>query len=71
MTLLGGGGMCGGWHIQIPYTSSLFKISFSTPIKGEHGPLYILAIAVTVVQPGFVYGGQSEGAKKQGVGGGF
>ena len=31
----------------------LLQISF-TPIKGEHGPLCILAIPVTVVQPGFV-----------------
>ena len=59
------------WHIQIPYTSPppLFKISFN-PIKGEHGPLCILAIAVTVVQPGFVNGGQSEGAKRPSGGGG-
>ena len=76
MTLLGGSYVT--WHIQIPYIFPLLKISF-TPIKGEHGPLCILAylaIPVTVVQPGFVIGGQSEGAKRPSggrvtVGGGF
>ena len=59
----GGGLLCEVACIQIPHISPLFKISF-TPIKGEHGPLCILATAVTVVQPGFVNGGQSEGAKR-------
>ena len=45
-------------HIYSP----LLKTSF-TPIKGDHGPLCILAIPVTVVQPGCVNGGQSKGAK--------
>ena len=40
----------------------LLKTSF-TPIKGDHGLLCILAIPVTVVQPGCVNGGQSKGAK--------
>ena len=40
------------WHIiQIPYIFPLLKISF-TPIKGKHGPLGVLAIPVTLVQPG-------------------
>ena len=47
--------MWGG--IPIPYIFPLLKISF-TPIKGDHGPLCILAIPVTVVQPG-----RSTGAK--------
>ena len=50
------------YYVPIPYIFPLLKISF-IPIKGEHGPLCILAIPVTVVQPGFVNGGQSEGAK--------
>ena len=49
--------------------SPFFKISF-TPIKGEHGPLCILAIPVTVVQPGFVNGSEVT-ERGEGVGGGF
>ena len=51
------------WHIYKSPIYSPFSFFF-TPIKGEHGPLCILAIAVTVVQPGFVNGGQSKGAKR-------
>ena len=71
------------WHMyQSHNIFPLLKISF-TPIKGDHGPLCILAIPVTVVQPGCVNGGQSKGAKwprwgrvwegvwGEGVGGGF
>ena len=49
-------------YVPIPYIFPLLKIYF-TPIKGEHGPLCILAIPVTVVQLGFVNGGQSKGVK--------
>ena len=56
------------WHIPI-HIFPLLKFSF-TPIKGEHGPWCLLAIPVTVVQPGFVNGGQSEGAKQPSGGGG-
>ena len=42
-------------YVPIPYIFPLLKISF-TPIKGDHGPLCILAIPVTVVQPRFVNG---------------
>ena len=52
----------------------LLKIYF-TPIKGDHGPLCILAIPVTVVQPGCVNGGPKQGSevteRGEGVGGGF
>ena len=51
------GGICTN-----PIIFPLLKISF-TPIKGDRGPLCILAIPVTVVQPGCVNGGQSKGAK--------
>ena len=45
------------WHnVPIPYIPP-FK-NFFTPIKGDHGPLCILAIPVTMVQPG-----RSMGAK--------
>ena len=48
------------------YQSLIFPLikNYFTPIKGEHGPLCNLPIPVTVVQPGFVNGGQSEGAKR-------
>ena len=61
--IIGGGVVMWGGMYTNPLYIPLFKIYF-TPIKGEHGPLCILAIAVTVVQPGFVNGGQSEGAKR-------
>ena len=55
--------ICEVAYVPIPYIFPLLKISF-TPIKGDHGPLCILAIPVTAVQPGFVNkGGQSKGAK--------
>ena len=63
MPLLGGTYV--RWYIPIPYIFPLLKISsFFTPIKGEHGPLCLLAIPVTVVQPGLSTGGLSEGAKR-------
>ena len=51
------------WHIQIPYTSPLFKISF-TPIKGEHGPLCILATCGNSGAARICQRGPSEGAKR-------
>ena len=56
------GQLCKVAYVPIPCIFPLFKIYF-TPIKGEHGPLCILAIPVTVMQPGFVNGGQNKGAK--------
>ena len=61
MTLLGGS------HVSCIYKSPIYSpiiFFYITPIKGEHGHLCILAIPLTVVQPGFVKGGQSEGAKR-------
>ena len=64
--------MWGG--IPIPYIFPLLNINF-TPIKGEHAPLCLLAILVTVVQPGFVNGGPKRGSEAtewgEGVEGGF
>ena len=60
MTLLGGSYV--RWHMYQSDIYSPFKKYF-TPINGEHGPLCILAIPLRVVQPWFVNGGQSKGAK--------
>ena len=45
-------------YVPIPYVYSPLSKIYFTPIKGDHGPLCILAIPVTVVQPG-----RSTGAK--------
>ena len=62
--------LLGGWLCEVTYTNPLLSPSlktYFTPIKGTGTcPLVPLAMPVTVVQPGFVNGGQSEG-----VGGGF
>ena len=53
-----------------PFPPLLFYLVYSQINGGGgggpfvHVPLCILAIPVTVVQPGFVIGGQSEGAKR-------
>ena len=59
MPLLGGSYV--RWHIYQSPIFPLLNISV-TPIKGENGPLCLLAIPVTVVQPGFVNGGGGGGA---------
>ena len=52
------------WHIPIPY-SPFKKNSFTPIIKGSMGPnVPLIAMPVTIVQPEFVNGGQSEGAKR-------
>ena len=60
--------LLGGWLCEVTYTNPLLSPSlknYFTPIKGTGTcPLVPLAMAVTVVQPGFVNGGQSEGAKR-------
>ena len=66
MTLLGGRYV--RWHVPIPNIPPLKKCF--TPIKGEHGPLCILAIPVRVVQPGFVNGGPKQGREVTERGGG-
>ena len=69
MTLLGGMLVCEVAYVPIPYNYiPPLKIYF-IPIKGDHGPLCILAIPVTVVQPGRSTGGQNEGAKRPSGGG--
>ena len=66
--------LSGGWLCEVTYTNPLLSPSlknYITPIKGTGTcPLVPLAMPVTVVQPGFVNGSQSEGAG-EGVGGGF
>ena len=61
--------LSGGWLCEVTYTNPLLSPSlknFFTPIKGTGTcPLVPLAMPVTVVQPGFVNGGQSEGAKRR------
>ena len=54
------------------YTNPLLPLllNYFTPIKGAGAwPLVPLAMPVTVVQPGIVNGGQSEGAKRPSGGG--
>ena len=65
--------LLGGWLCEVMYTNPLLSPSlknYFTPIKGTGTcPLVPLAMPVTVVQPGFVKGGQSEGAKRPSGGG--
>ena len=59
--------LSGGWLCEVTYTNPLFSPSLKnnfTPIKGT-GTCPLVPMPVTVVQPGFVNGGQSEGAKRR------